>query len=82
MQALKIQVNLQVEKMRKEFIQDNMGFNTLKKEGAEPGTGEKIASMSLNDKVKPSYGVELRNGDDVQKGPDYQSRMENRLTKK
>lgn len=68
--------------MKKEFIQDNMGFNNLKKEGAEQGTSEKVASMSLKDNVKPSYGVELKNGDDVQKGPDYQSRMGDRLTKK
>lgn len=33
MQALKVQVNQQIEKMRKEFINDGMGFRTLQKEG-------------------------------------------------
>lgn len=38
--------------------------------------------MNLKDKVKPSAGVQLRNGDEVLKGEDYQaSRSGSRLTR-
>jgi len=51
--------------MRKEFISDNMGFRTLQKEGQDAGGETKNVSMNLKDKVKPTYGVEVKNGDDV-----------------
>lgn len=83
MQALKVQVNQQIEKMRKEFISDNMGFRTLQKEGQDAGGETKNVSMNLKDKVKPTYGVEVKNGDDVQVGPEYQSKKaDGRLTRK
>lgn len=50
--------------MRKEFIEDNMGFRTLQKEGNDQGGDTKNVSMNLRDKVKPTYGVEVRNGED------------------
>lgn len=69
--------------MRKEFIEDNMGFRTLQKEGNDQGGDTKNVSMNLRDKVKPTYGVEVRNGEDSLKGPDYQSKKaDGRLTRK
>ena len=35
MQSLKVQVNQQIEKMRREFVEGNMGFRALQKEGQE-----------------------------------------------
>jgi hypothetical protein len=57
--------------MRKEFIDDGMGFRTLQKETIKLAGEGKIASMNLKDNVKPSYGVEMKSGDVVAKGPDY-----------
>jgi hypothetical protein len=39
--------------------------------------------MSLRDKVKPTYGVEVKNGEDVLIGADYQlKKADGRLTRK
>lgn len=40
--------------------------------------------MNLKDKVKPTFGVEVKNGDDTPLvGPDYQSKKaDGRLTRK
>ena len=38
--------------------------------------------MNLKDKVQPTSGVEIKNGEDVLKGPDYYSTKSNsRLTR-
>jgi hypothetical protein len=57
--------------MRKEFIDDGMGFGTLRKETLKMAGDGKTVSMNLKDNVKPSYGVEMKAGDVVAKGPDY-----------
>jgi hypothetical protein len=57
--------------MRKEFIDDGMGFRTLQKDTLKQAKDGKLVSMNLKDNVKPSYGVEMKAGDVVAKGPDY-----------
>ena len=71
MQQLKITVNQQIDKMRKDFIDDGMGFRTLQKDTLKQAGDGKLVSMNLKDNVKPSYGVEMKAGDVVAKGPDY-----------
>jgi hypothetical protein len=48
-----------------------MGFRTLQKETLKMAGDGKVVSMNLKDNVKPSYGVEMKSGDVVAKGPDY-----------
>jgi hypothetical protein len=50
--------------MRKEFIDDNMGFRTLQREGMEQGGDTKNVSMNLKEKVKPTYGTIVQHGED------------------
>lgn len=57
--------------MKREFIEEGMGFNVLRKEGLDLGSDAIGASMNLKDKVRPTFGVEVRNGDEVFKGADY-----------
>jgi hypothetical protein len=57
--------------MRKEFIDDGMGFRTLQKDTLKMAGDGKIVSMNLKDNVKPTHGVEMKAGDVVSKGPDY-----------
>lgn len=81
LQSLKVQVNTQIDKMRRDFIDDGMGFKSLQKSGTDQN-GEKDISMNLKDKVQPTSGVEIKNGEDVLKGPDYYSTKSNgRLTR-
>ena len=57
--------------MRKEFVDDAMGFKTLQKETLKQTGDGKVVSMNLKDTVKPSCGVEMKAGDVTAKGPDY-----------
>lgn len=50
-----------------------MGFRTLQKEGQKQA-GDKIVSMNLKEAVKPNYGVIVKNGEEVNKGPDISTR--------
>ena len=43
--------------MKREFIDDAMGFKTLQKESTEQGGESKGASMNLRDQVKPTFGT-------------------------
>lgn len=67
---------MQVEKMRREFIEDGMGFKKLSKDKSSSGMSDidhKKSSMNLIEKVQPGIGVVLSNGNDVINGPDYLS---------
>ncbi len=69
MQALKAQVNAQIERMRRDF-NDNEGFKSLQR--ANDKSEGKLVSMNLKDNVQPTYGVEIKTGEGaVNKGPDY-----------
>ena len=73
---LKTQTNMQVDKMRREFIEDGMGFKTLSKDKSSSGISDidhKKSSMNLIEKVQPGIGVVLSNGGEVINGPDYLS---------
>jgi hypothetical protein len=79
---LKAQVNIQIERMRKDFSEDNMGFRTLQKEGQKQA-GEKLVSMNLKEAVKPNYGVVVKNGEEINKGPDFMARnIEGKMSRK
>ena len=50
MQQLKQQVNQQIEKMKREFIEDGMGFKTLSKLDKDQGpNNERNSSMNLKE---------------------------------
>lgn len=39
--------------------------------------------MNLKDTVKPTYGVNVKNGEEVSKGPDFYSRkIDNKMSRK
>jgi len=82
LQQLKAQVNTQIERMRKDFSEDNMGFRTLQKEGQKQA-GEKLVSMNLKEAVKPNYGVVVKNGEEINQGPDFMARkIEGKMSRK
>lgn len=68
--------------MRKEFIEDNMGFRTLQKEGQKMA-GDKLVSMNLKETVKPNYGIIVKHGEEINKGPDIMARkIEGKMSRK
>jgi hypothetical protein len=68
--------------MRRDFTEDNMGFRTLQKE-SQKQAGDKPVSMNLKESVKPTYGVNVKNGEEVNKGPDiYSRKIDNKMSRK
>jgi hypothetical protein len=58
--------------MRREFIDDGLGFKTLQRDTLKQAGDGKIVSMNLKDNVHPTYGVEMKTGEGaIAKGPDY-----------
>jgi hypothetical protein len=70
--------------MKREFIEDGMGFKTLSKLDKDQGpNNERNSSMNLKEQVKPTYGAIVKNGEEVLKGLDYQQKKnDGRLTRK
>lgn len=78
---MKAEVGKQIDRLRREFIDDGMGFKTLQKQGQEQN-GDKNVSMNLKEKVLPTAGVDVKNGEEVIKGQDYYTAKANgRLTR-
>ena len=70
--------------MKREFIEDGMGFKTLSKLDKDQGpNNDRNSSMNLKEQVKPTFGTIVKNGEEVLKGLDYQQKKnDGRLTRK